>query len=284
MLNQCLPQTDTFLKAAIHLLPDLPPSDDIDDRSSDTSSVVRKGTHTEDRLAGHLRVLMSILVVAPGHPSLGPFYILNGLLNALPKYPWQPTTGVQTKVYIDLLALLCALSQRRMPYHIALVDSNDELFGGSPEYMSELGEILASTMTDILKQLNLLGSYVPAEGAGGSSSAAASAAKLAQLRCVLSLVDQIGARFELSNPAVTDFLLKLLELVQQVAATGNANRSTTTGFTKADQKHFTNTLTFLKSRAGATNSQPASLSQNGNTTVAPTFLPKINALLAAITT
>jgi hypothetical protein len=282
LLNQCLPQTDTFLKAAIHLLPDLPASDD-DDRSTDGSTAVRKGTHTEERLAGHLRVLLALLVVAPGHPTLGPFYILNGLLNALPKYAWQPTTGVQTRVYIDLLGLLCALSQRRMPYHIAQVDSNDELFGGSPEYMSELGEILASTMTEILKQLNVLGSYAPADSSGGSgsSSAAASAAKLSQVRCVLALVNQLGARFELSSPLVTDFLLKLLELVQQVAAGGNAPRGI--NFTKADQKHFTNTLVFLKTRASAAvaASQPSSLSQTSNTAVAPTFLPKINALLAS---
>ena len=55
---------------------------------------------------------------------VGAFYILNGLLNALPKYPWQPTSGVQTRIYIDLLALLCALSQRSLPYHVLFVGTS----------------------------------------------------------------------------------------------------------------------------------------------------------------
>ena len=37
LLNQCLPQTDTFLKAAIHLLPDLPASD-ADTTNTDSSN------------------------------------------------------------------------------------------------------------------------------------------------------------------------------------------------------------------------------------------------------
>ena len=37
LLNQCLPQTDTFLKAAIHLLPDLPASD-TDTTTTDSSN------------------------------------------------------------------------------------------------------------------------------------------------------------------------------------------------------------------------------------------------------
>ena len=302
LMNQCLPQTDTFLKAAIHLLTDLPASDEADaERGSDGSSasasassastaagggVVRKGTHTEERVAAHLRALLSLLVVVPGHPKLGPFYILNGLVNALPRYPWLPTTGVQTRLYIDLLALLCALSQRRLPYHVASVDSNDELFGGGQEYTAELGELLATVMTEILRQLNVLGAQAPADAAAAGMSAAsaaalAAAAKGSQVRCVLQLVNQLGARFEFSSPVVVEFVLKLLDLVQQCAAagSGSAGGARAVGLTKADHKHFHNTLAFLKGRA--TNAAAVKPEGAAGNAVAPSFLPKVSALLAA---
>ena len=142
----------------------------------------------------------------------------------------------------------------------SLVDSNDELFGGSSEYVSELGELLNSCMTEILKQLNGLGSYVPVATEQGNSLSSASAAaatataKLSQVRCVMHLVNQLGARFELATPAVAAFVVKLLELVQQTITTctvgGNSNAATrNVGLTKADQKHFINTLSYLKTRA-----------------------------------
>ena len=115
-------------------------------------------------------------------------------------------------------------------------------------------------MTEILKQLNGLGNYVPVSTEQGSSlsnasaAAATATAKLSQVRCVLHLVNQLGARFELASPAVAAFVVKLLELVQQTIATtstgGNSNVATrNVGLTKADQKHFTNTLSYLKTRA-----------------------------------
>ena len=144
--------------------------------------------------------------------------------------------------------------------YVPFIDSNDELFGGSAEYVTELGELLNTCMTEILKQLNGLGNYVPVSTEQGSSlsnasaAAATATAKLSQVRCVLHLVNQLGARFELASPAVAGFVVKLLELVQQTIATtstgGNNNVATrNVGLTKADQKHFTNTLSYLKTRA-----------------------------------
>jgi hypothetical protein len=106
---------------------------------------------------------------------------------------------------------------------------------------------------------------------------------------VLQLVNQLVARFEMSSPVVADFVLKLLDLVQQCAAAGGSGGATAAGgaravgLTKADHKHFHNTLVFLKSRATAA----AAAKPDGGpappsaATVAPTFLPKVTALLAA---
>lgn len=142
-----MPQTDTFLKAAISLIPETPTHEEIESRR----------VHTEDRLASYLRSLLSTLVVAPGHPEHGPFYIVQGLLNAMPRFPWQANTAVQTRVYVDILALLCTYAQRKFPYHVAHVESNDDLYGGAPDYMAELKESLQVCMQEVLKQLTALG-------------------------------------------------------------------------------------------------------------------------------
>jgi hypothetical protein len=49
----------------------------------------------------------------------GPFYIIQGLANAVPRFPWQSHTGVLARVYVGKLALLCTLAQKKFPYRIA---------------------------------------------------------------------------------------------------------------------------------------------------------------------
>lgn len=56
LLNQCLPQTDAFLKSAISLLPDVPAIDEVDG----------KRVHSEDKLAMFIKSLLATLVVVPG--------------------------------------------------------------------------------------------------------------------------------------------------------------------------------------------------------------------------
>ena len=84
LVNQCLPQTDTFLKAAISIIPDMPSRYEIDGKSY----------HYEDRLVGYILELLSFLVIVPGHPEHGPFYIIQGLSNALPLFAWPPHSGM----------------------------------------------------------------------------------------------------------------------------------------------------------------------------------------------
>jgi len=97
-----------------------------------------------------------MLVVVPGHPEHGPFYIIQGLLNALPRYSWQTHTGVQTKIYTDMIALLCSLSQKKFIYHMAYVDSNDVLYANGAEYTQNLLENLNICIEEIVKQLTVL--------------------------------------------------------------------------------------------------------------------------------
>lgn len=43
----------------------------------------------EARLTAYLLSLLSFLVLLPGHPELGPFYIVRGLINAIPRFAWK---------------------------------------------------------------------------------------------------------------------------------------------------------------------------------------------------
>jgi hypothetical protein len=224
LINQCLPQTDTFLKAAISLIPDVPSHEEIDG----------KRVHTEDRLASFVKFLLGTLVVVPGHPEHGPFYIVQGLRNALPRYQWQANSIAQCRVYTDILALLCTYSQKKFPYHIAYVESNDDLYVGSAAYMTELRDNISACIEEILRQINAM------------AERAEAGAKLLQSRMVLDLVNQLLARMVLNNEVVT-FILKLLEVASKHKA----------AFTRSDSRYMAQTIDFAKSRADKLPTQSA---------------------------
>ena len=188
--NQCLPQTDTCLKSAISLLPEMPPTEECDG----------KVVHTEDKLYVVLINLLSILVVAPGHPEHGPFYVVKGLFNALPKFAWQPNSGVQTKLYISILTLLMTYGQKKFPYHIANIESNDDLYGNSPGYMTELSGCIGTCMDIIITQLTTL-----------VADKTDIATKTIQCKLILDLIVQLVDNVELTNETCI-FMRKLLEL------------------------------------------------------------------------
>ena len=170
LLNQCLPQTDTFLKASITLVPDVPTTEEVD----------YKRVSTEPRLATFLRSFLAFLVIVPGHPSHGPFYLVQGLLNALPRYEWNATSVYLPSIYIDMLGLISAYAQRKLPYSIERVESNDVLYGGSPDYMEELAEHRVTILEAIITQLTAL------------RESEERAAKNTQATLVLQLVNQVS--------------------------------------------------------------------------------------------
>jgi hypothetical protein len=190
LLNQNLPQTDTFLKGFISLIPEMPAYEE---------NLDNKRIHTEEKLSILIKSLLSTLVLAPGHPEHGPFYIIHGLLNAIPRYTWQPHTQQQIRVYYDMVALLCTLAQRSFPYRIHFIESNDKLYGGTVEYLQELNDLLVVIIQEILKQLSVYNDKPDL------------ASKLIQYKLIVELVDLLSCRMILSAE-VAQFLIKLLEL------------------------------------------------------------------------
>ena len=65
----------------------------------------------EDDLSHFLPSFLSSLIIMPGHPQYGPFYLVKGLANGLSKFPWSFHSSNRTKAYISLLPVLAAYAQ-----------------------------------------------------------------------------------------------------------------------------------------------------------------------------
>jgi len=145
--------------------------------------------------------------VVPGHPNHGPFYLVQGLLNALPRFEWDKVSGLRTSVYISMLPLLAAFEQRSLPYSIDRVESNDVLFALSKDYVEALRELRSTVIQEILSQL-------------GALKECASSDKAAQARVSELAVELMGqlVRTMALNEQVAAFLLKLIDLASKSKA------------------------------------------------------------------
>jgi len=99
-------------------------------------------------------------VVVPGHPDLGPFYLIKGLLNAVKDYPWEKGGGTRMRVYMNMMVLFSILAQHKLPYHVgdsvkgaSALDSNDVLYAREESYLTELQALLDKLLDEILTEL-----------------------------------------------------------------------------------------------------------------------------------
>jgi hypothetical protein len=69
-------------------------------------------------LIDYIKNFSSGLVVVPGHPEQGPFYLLKGLLKIIGEYNWESGNATKIKLFIHMLGLLSQLAQKKFIYHI----------------------------------------------------------------------------------------------------------------------------------------------------------------------
>jgi len=141
--NQSLPQADACFKAAITLVQEL----------GTFPEEKRRAMDADERLATFISNFLSALVVVPGHPEYGAFYITKGLLRVINEYPWQPRCLHRGKVLLNTLALFTTYAQKEFPYHATKVDSNDILYEGDSEYNREIQEIVDGLLSQALEFL-----------------------------------------------------------------------------------------------------------------------------------
>jgi hypothetical protein len=233
LMNGCLPQTDTFLKSAISLIPDL----------SSTYEIDGKRMSNDEKLYEYFNSLLSFLIITPGHPEYGPFYIIKGLMNAMKKYPWggisaaggaggagnnassgqtvstttTATEGIsyyQMKVLLSVLSYLTIMCQKKLPYHFLNIQSNDDLYGNNEEYMKECYDLITNIFQEILNNLMKLG-----EKTNEISENTFISNKVNQIKLSLDFINLLSS--SMTFLPVKDyqenitFLLKLMDLCQK---------------------------------------------------------------------
>jgi len=200
LINKSLSQADSFFKAAISLIAEVPAVEEVG----------LKRISTEAKLVSFVRSFLGGLIVVPGNPENGPLYLLTGLMNAVSRYQWQPNSGVKTSVYLALLNVLCAYAQKKLPYTVQGVDSNDLLYAQNSEYLESLQQKVAMVFQVVVEQLAEL----------GASTDLTAKAQYANL--ILDLVNEIVDNF-IINAGVANFIFKLLELVKKTQKEAPAN-------------------------------------------------------------
>ncbi|KAF2072220.1 hypothetical protein CYY_006465 [Polysphondylium violaceum] len=143
--NQALSQADALLKAAITFVQEIPPILEFKQVKS-----------TEDWTVSYMSDFISLLVVVPGHPENGPFYLINAVHKVIKDYQWDLGSTGKARILIQIIALLSSWAQPALPYHIDKVESNDQLFTEDPEFVFELNELYNSIIKEILTELNTL--------------------------------------------------------------------------------------------------------------------------------
>ena len=144
LLNQCCSQADSFSKAAISLIPDIPKV--IDQEGKNRSS--------EPVLLEYICNFLSTLLVVPDNPDSGVLYLLRGLLNILQNY--TSDSDFKANIYIRVLAILSAICQESYIYHVDKVDSNDSMYGGDPKFIADVRGICGTLVEEILNHLKNL--------------------------------------------------------------------------------------------------------------------------------
>ncbi|CAH1794199.1 unnamed protein product [Owenia fusiformis] len=143
ILNQCLSQGDSFMKAAISLVAEVPKTLELDGK-------VRS---TEPFLIEFLNNFLATLLIVPDSPDQGVLYLLRGLLNVIQDYTWDTSSSAKAVVYTNVLNLLAAYSQESYIYQPNKVDCNDAMYGSDPKFLNEVNKTAAVVLDVILTHL-----------------------------------------------------------------------------------------------------------------------------------
>jgi len=149
LLSDSLPQADEMFKSAINLIREVP----------QFVEESRKSKPTNQLVVNYLQYIIAILVAVPGHPSHGPFYLLQALLKVVKVWEWESKSTGRVLVYSNVLSLLAANYQKKLPYCWNEVDSNDVLYGGTQKYLRDIQDLINQILNDIYEELKRLAEY-----------------------------------------------------------------------------------------------------------------------------
>lgn len=166
LLTQSLSQTDSFLIAAISLIPQLTSDEIIQGVRCylDAAAINNLGSISPDELLRDwITKLMSFLIFVPGveqpeteKTGSGALYFIRGLSNASLKYQWKSET-VPIEILLSLIGYYATCLLPLKEFTISKVESNDVLYAGSDEYQREVHEHFSTSIQDTLALITALG-------------------------------------------------------------------------------------------------------------------------------
>lgn len=148
LINQSIPQAESFFKAAITAIQEVPPLID------DPIDKVQKPS--EPLLIEFIKSFISTLISVPGHPEMGPFYLLRGLYKVIKDYKWEEGSTGKAESYISMVILLSSTFRTPFPYSYENLEGNDVLYVGTAEYEEEIQQFIDELIQDILHELKII--------------------------------------------------------------------------------------------------------------------------------
>ena len=155
--HSCISHADAFLRGAVQEIPELPSARAAAAAAGGITAGGAAGLALDASVCAQVARFVETAIAMPGHPELGPFYLVKGLLMALMRYPWSPSpaaSAMRTLTSLSSLQLLHALGMSPLPVRIPNVDSNDVLYAGDPTYGEELVMLHRSSLETIVAQLS----------------------------------------------------------------------------------------------------------------------------------
>jgi hypothetical protein len=149
LVNGMIVQSEGFLRASILMIPEVPGT-----LENANGAVVT----TVPQMESYVLNFTAFLLMFPGHPTRGPFYLLQGLLNSVSRYqPWSAACASKARVFMGILSLLAAYGQRNFLFTIPRVESNDALYAQDQTYTKALGALLDGVIKAIFEQVRDIG-------------------------------------------------------------------------------------------------------------------------------
>jgi len=113
--NALVSHTEGLLKKAISSLQEIQSKDEL------------RNIGDEEGIVAFVQKLAAFLVVVPGHPTLGAFYLLKGLLMLLDSQPWLMPGLRSIQALCAIVSSTAALAQKELPYHVENKEATDEV-------------------------------------------------------------------------------------------------------------------------------------------------------------
>jgi len=162
LLCQSLPQADEMFKSAITLIKEAPTR--IEEREG-------KWRNTYTDMFNYLKHFISVLVAVPGHPSHGPFYLLQQLQKIIQGWDWEGRSTYRVTLNALIICLLASNAQKKLPYKWEKVDSNDILYGYTQKHLKDIQTWIDSILEQIIQEFDRLKEYADISARNAQSEA-----------------------------------------------------------------------------------------------------------------